>query len=126
MDDMKPPRLLISAFAVAMLAGAAAASAQQYDGPPPFHYSGAEEAMEHRGYYDGVRGAERDFENHRRPNVNNRDEYRDPHSVPGWARHEYREGFRRGYYVRVREIYYGENPGSGHQERDSYHPHPTD
>ena len=76
--------------------------------------------MEHRGFYDGVRGADRDFENHRRPNVNNRDEYRDPDSIPEWAQHEYREGFRRGYYVRVRQIYYGEGSGYGHQDRDWY------
>ena len=119
---MKPTRLLIPAFAVAMLASAGAASAQQYDGPPPFQYvhSGAEEAMEQRGYYDGIRGADRDFENRRQPNVNNRNEYRDPDSVPGWAQHEYREGFRRGYYARVRQIYNGEDPGYG--RRDWYQP----
>jgi hypothetical protein len=38
--------------------------------------------------------------------VNNRDEYRDP-DLPRWAAHEYREGFRRGYYQRVRQIYNG-------------------
>ena len=98
---MKPTRLLIPAFAVVLLASAGNAFAQQYDAPPEFQYGhhGTEEAMEHRGFYDGVRGADRDFENHRRPNVNNRDEYRDPDSIPGWAQHEYREGFRRGYYV---------------------------
>ncbi|MEA2541826.1 MAG: hypothetical protein QOH35_3192, partial [Acidobacteriaceae bacterium] len=35
---MKPTRLLIPAFAVAMLASAGNASAQQYDDPPPFQY----------------------------------------------------------------------------------------
>ena len=117
---MKPTRLLIPAFAVAMLASAGSAFAQQYDDPPPFQYghSGAEEAMEHRGFYDGVRGADRDFENHRRPDVNNRHEYRDPDSIPGWAQHEYREGFRRGYYVRVRQIYNGEGREYGYRDRD--------
>jgi hypothetical protein len=121
---MKPTRFLIPAFAVAMLASAGNASAQRYDDPPPFQYghSGAEEAMEHRGFYDGARGADRDFENHRRPNVNNRDEYRDPDSIPGWAQHEYREGFRRGYYMRVRQIYYGEGPEYSHQDRDWHDP----
>ena len=121
---MKPTRLLIPAFAVAMLASAGSAFAQQYDDRPPFQYgqSGGEDAMEHRGFYDGVRGADRDFENNRQPNVNNRDEYRDPDSVPRWAQHEYREGFRRGYYVRVRQIYDGQDPRYGHRDRDSYDP----
>ena len=38
----------------------------------------------------------RDVENHRQPNVENRDEYRRPHLPPdAWG--AYREGFRRGY-----------------------------
>jgi hypothetical protein len=112
MVDMRPTLFLIPTLAVTLLAGEKSAFAQQYYGPPPFA-SGqheAEEAWEHRGFYDGIEGAERDFRNHRRPDVNNREEYRDPDSIPGWARHEYREGFRRGYYLRVRQIYYGEGP----------------
>ena len=104
---MRSTLLLVPALAIVMFSGAKNASAQQY-GPPPFLYGQheAEEAWEQRGFYDGMKGAERDFWNHRRPDVNNRDEYRDPDSVPGWARHEYREGFRDGYYLRVRQIYY--------------------
>jgi hypothetical protein len=52
--------------------------------------------MERRGFHDGIEGARRDFDNHRRPDVNNRDEYRHP-DVPHEARSAYREGFRRGY-----------------------------
>jgi len=104
---MRPTRLLISTLAMALLASAGSAFAQRYDGPPPFRYGDgdAESALEHRGFQDGVIGAERDFQNHRRPDVNNRDEYRDPRFLSGWAQHEYREGFRRGYYLRVRQIY---------------------
>lgn len=40
----------------------------------------------------------KDFDNHRRPDVNNRDEYRHP-NVPRSGRDDYREGFRRGYDV---------------------------
>lgn len=113
---MRSTLLVIPTFAVALLVGGKNAFAQQYYyGPPqPFAYYGpqeAEEAWEHRGFFDGMRGAEHDFWNHRWPNVNNREEYRDPDSVPGWARHEYREGFRRGYYLRARQLYYGERPG---------------
>jgi len=52
--------------------------------------------IERRGFHDGIEGARRDYDNHRRPDVNNRDEYRNP-NVPHGAREEYREGFRRGY-----------------------------
>lgn len=106
---MRPTLLLLPTLALALFAGEKSAFAQYY-GPPPFAYGQheAEEAWEQRGFYDRVKGAEHDFWNHRRPDVNNRDEYRDPDSVPGWARHEYREGFREGYYRRVRQLYYGE------------------
>ena len=106
---MRPILLLILTLAFTLFAGEKDAFAQQYYGPPPFGYGqhDAEEAWEQRGVYDGIQGAERDFWNHRRPDVNNREEYRDPDSVPRWARHEYREGYRRGYYRRVRQIYYG-------------------
>ena len=105
-----------------MLAGALSAAAQNYGPPPPPPPQGygqgydqggwdappAEfrEAMQ-RGFHDGVEGARRDFQNHRPPNVNNRDEYRNPHFVPPPDRHDYRMGFRRGYEVAVRHIYGG-------------------
>ena len=49
-----------------------------------------------RGFHDGIEGARRDFDNHRQPNVENRDEYRHP-NLPHDLREAYREGFRRGY-----------------------------
>jgi ribosome modulation factor len=49
-----------------------------------------------RGFQDGIEGARKDFENHRKPNVKNRDEYRHP-SVGSADRDEYRAAFRRGY-----------------------------
>lgn len=52
--------------------------------------------MRRRGFEDGVEGALKDFGNHRRPDVNNREEYRHP-DVPYPARDAYRDGFRRGY-----------------------------
>lgn len=112
MDEMRSTLLLILTLAFALLVGAKSAKAQAYYGPPQFAYGQDEagEAWEQQGFYDGINGADHDFWNHRRPDVNNREEYRDPDSVPRWARHEYREGFRRGYYLRVRQIYYGEDP----------------
>jgi hypothetical protein len=62
---------------------------------------------ERRGFQDGVVGARKDYENHRQPNVNNRDEYRHP-NVPHELRHDYREGFQRGYDVGVRHMMEGE------------------
>jgi ribosome modulation factor len=112
---MKPIRLLISTLAIALVAGTGSAFAQRYYGPPPMAYAhrDAAEAMEQRGFQDGIVGAEHDYKNHRRPDVNNRDEYRDPGFIPAWGQHEYREGFRRGYYLRVRQVYYGERPDYG-------------
>ena len=54
--------------------------------------------IQRQGYHDGIEGARKDYDNHRRPDVNNRDEYRHPHVAPS-AQADYREGFRRGYEV---------------------------
>ena len=59
-----------------------------------------------RGFHDGIDGAQKDFGNHRRPNVFNREEYRDPR-VPPNVRHEYREGFRRGYEMAANRLWGG-------------------
>jgi hypothetical protein len=99
----------------AMFATAGVARAQ-YAGPPPAqgYYSQAPgwdnvppefRAVQQRGFHDGIEGARKDFENHRRPDVNNRDEYRNPKFIPRPDRRDYREGFRRGYYVAVRHMY---------------------
>jgi hypothetical protein len=52
--------------------------------------------IQRQGFHDGVEGARKDFDKHRRPDVNKRDEYRHPH-VPRSDREDYRDGFRRGY-----------------------------
>lgn len=52
--------------------------------------------MQQRGFRDGIIGAQKDFGNHRPPDVNNRDEFRHP-DLPPELREAYREGFRRGY-----------------------------
>ena len=48
------------------------------------------------GFHDGVIGAQKDYDHHRYPNVNNRDEFRHPHIEPA-LRGDYREGFKAGY-----------------------------
>ncbi len=58
------------------------------------------DALRRQGFQDGIEGARKDFDNHRRPDVENRDEYRHPH-LPPEQREAYRDGFRRGYQVAV-------------------------
>jgi hypothetical protein len=63
----------------------------QWDAPPQ-----ELNEIQRRGFHDGIEGARRDFENHRPPNVENREEYRHP-ELPPEQREVYRDGFRRGY-----------------------------
>ena len=91
--------LTASGFAMASPLAAAAPALQDHDrdhdrdwNTPPQEFRD----IERQGYHDGIEGARKDYDNHRRPDVNNRDEYRHPH-VPESARSDYREGFRRGY-----------------------------
>ncbi|HLY43228.1 MAG TPA: hypothetical protein VKR52_18595 [Terracidiphilus sp.] len=80
--------------------------------PPPVAWDappGEFNEIQRRGFHDGVEGARRDYDNHRRPDVNNRDEYRHP-DVPPPYRHDYREAFRRGYAVGVRHLMGGRGP----------------
>ena len=111
-------RFAISALALSFVLSSGAAFAQY--GPPPGGpgqgYGQPWEAppqelrdVGRQGFRDGIDGARKDFGNHRRPNVNNRDEYRHP-NVPGNVRHDYKQGFRRGYNVEMQHIYYGAGP----------------
>jgi hypothetical protein len=110
-------RLTTSILALTLLTAAAGvAGAQHFQGPPPPPYQDHDRggwdapppefaAAQQRGFRDGVDGARRDFDNHRRPDVNNRDEFRNPRFIAPPDRHSYREGFRRGYDVAVHHIY---------------------
>lgn len=71
---------------------------EPWEAPP-----GELQGVERQGFHDGIQGARRDAENHRPPNVRNRDEYRHP-NVPRRDRRAYREGFRRGYRVGVEHL----------------------
>ncbi|SPE17738.1 conserved exported hypothetical protein [Candidatus Sulfotelmatomonas gaucii] len=79
----------------------------QPQGPPQTGYYGQQSGnwdapprefndIQRQGFRDGIEGARKDIQNHRRPDPNNRDEYRHP-NVPPPVRDAYREGFRRGY-----------------------------
>ena len=93
---------------------ATAQYAQQGPPPPPPQAYGQEgweqappefRAAQQRGFRDGIQGARKDFDNHRPPNVNNRDEFRNPKFIAPPDRRDYRMGFRRGYEVAVQHIY---------------------
>jgi hypothetical protein len=105
------PALSFAALAMAALLSTPAVNAQQ--GPPPDY--GHEvwaappaeiQGVEARGFHDGIEGARKDYENHRPPNVENRDEYRHP-PVSHYEREAYRHGFRRGYEVGVEHLMRG-------------------
>jgi hypothetical protein len=91
--------LSASGFATAQPFSAPAAPIQDHDRDHDHDWNLSPQEfreIQQRGYHDGIEGARKDYDNHRRPDVNNRDEYRHPH-VPESARGDYREGFRRGY-----------------------------
>lgn len=69
-----------------------------WDAPPPEFRE-----VQRKGFHDGIEGARKDFDNHRPPNVQNREEYRHPH-VDTAMRDDYRDGFRRGYDVAMRHL----------------------
>jgi hypothetical protein len=110
------PGLSLAAFAAAALLSIPAAQAQQ--GPPPPGYGpdyGHEvwaappaevQGVEAQGFHDGIAGARKDYENHRQPSVENRDEFRHP-PVPHHDREAYRQGFRRGYETGVDHLMHG-------------------
>lgn len=57
-----------------------------------------------RGYRDGIDGAQKDYGNHRRPNPNNRENYKHPHDVPHDLDRDYRAAFRQGYRRAFRHL----------------------
>jgi ribosome modulation factor len=113
-------RLVTSSITAVVLSSGGAVLAQYapQPGPPPPGYG--ERAgwdappsefndAQRRGFQDGMTGARKDYENHRAPNVNNRDEYRHP-NVPKGLRQDYRVGFERGYDAGVRHMMGGPGP----------------
>ena len=81
------------------IAAAGPAAGAQYDhdhdhnwDAPPAEFREAQR----QGFHDGIEGARKDFDNHRPPNVENREEYRHPH-IAHDLREDYRDGYRAGY-----------------------------
>ena len=107
---------LAGAGTLALMLTFGAGFAQAQYGPPPPPPGGGWDApppamrdAQRQGFRDGIEGARKDAGNNRRPNVNNRDEYRHP-NVPHQLRRDYRDGFRRGYNVAMSHILQGGGP----------------
>ncbi len=80
-----------TAAAAAPVAGVQDDHNHDWDAPPAEFRE-----AQRQGFHDGIEGARKDFENHRPPNVENREDYRHPH-VAHFLREDYRDGFRAGY-----------------------------
>jgi ribosome modulation factor len=117
---MKLNRFAIPALALTLgVSGLILPQASAQQGPPPPGYGNGQgyghdqggwdtppqefRDIQRQGFHDGIEGARKDFGNHRQPNVNNREEYRNPR-VPRELRHDYRDGFRRGYDAGVAHL----------------------
>jgi len=111
---MNPKRLVTPAWIIclALPAFTATTPAEPPAAPPIAQYrdrdanAGPDMQARRRGFEDGMEGAIKDFGNHRRPDPNNRDEFRHP-SVPGQLRDAYRDGFTRGYQQAMSELMSG-------------------
>jgi|HubBroStandDraft_5_1064220.scaffolds.fasta_scaffold1054838_1 hypothetical protein len=94
--------LAVNATSVTAYAAASPVMMQERWEAPP----GELDEVGRHGFHDGVEGARKDYGNHRRPDVNNREEFRHPH-VPERDREAYRRGFERGYQAGVDHLYHG-------------------
>lgn len=113
---MKTRFFALSALALSLGSASLVTSKAQEAPPPPGNYAqdqGGWDAppaefreIQRQGYHDGIEGARKDYDQHRRPDVNNREEYRRPR-VEASAREEYREGFRRGYEKAMDHMMHG-------------------
>jgi len=91
----------VSSGAAGFVAPAGYVQEHHWDAPP------AElDDVQRHGFHDGIEGARKDYGNHRRPDVNNREEFRHP-NLPERDREAYRRGFERGYQVGVDHLYHG-------------------
>lgn len=96
--------LAVPAFAPARVFAAASQDRdydrdhQGWDAPPAEFRD-----VQRQGFHDGIEGARRDFDHHRSPDVDHREEYRHPH-VDSSLRDDYREGYRRGYDVAMHHL----------------------
>ncbi len=128
-------RLLAMPLLALSLATAGLATAKAQQGPPAAGYDqdrdrGGWDAppaefreAQRQGFHDGVEGARKDYEQHRRSDVNRRDEFRHPR-VERSLRQDYREGFRRGYDTAMSHMM--NDHDRDHHDRDDHRDHDHD
>jgi len=101
--------------ALALLLGATLPALKQASAQPGYGYNQDRDHdrddaprewndIQRKGFHDGMTGAQRDWDNHRNPNPENRDEFRDV-DLPRDQAELYREGFRRGYNVAAARLW---------------------
>ena len=84
--------------------------------------------VQRQGFLDGIVGARKDVDNHRNPNVNNRDEYRSP-NVPWRDKEAYQTGFRRGYQTDISNLMGntgGDRQDYGQQQHNDWETAPSE
>ena len=108
------PGLSLAAIAAAALMSIPAQGQYAQNPPPPPDYvhevwaapPAEVQGVHAQGFHDGIEGARKDYENHRQPSVENREEFRHP-PVSHHDREAYRDGFRRGYETGVEHLMRG-------------------
>ena len=115
---MRPRRFAVSTFVFALVAfypgtpksfaaaptEPAAFGQERWEMPP-----GEFNELQRRGFRDGIQGARRDYGNHRRPDVNNREEYRYCNLGHGECG-VYQAAFRRGYQEAASHLWNAPQP----------------
>src|ERR1700759_1493200 len=98
------PMALIFAAAGPGTQSASAAPLMAYGQDPWEVPPGEFNDIQRRGFHDGIEGARKDYGNHRRPDVDTREEYRNSDLPPG-LREPYRAAFRRGYEMAASHLW---------------------
>lgn len=99
-------RVAVPVAAVLLMGFAPVGSKTMSLAPAAYGQQGYYDNVQQLGYQDGMKGARHDFDNHRQPSPENRDEYRNPHVAPS-LRRAYREAFRQGYMTAAQQLWGG-------------------
>ena len=102
--------------------------AQAADGQISFHLSWDSAPQDFgefkkRGFHDGQNAARWDFDHHMQADVNQHEDYRNPHVPPEFAR-EYQEGYRHGYDRAVQHFMEQSQPPAPRYEQPAPPPPP--
>lgn len=97
---MKNLKAITWVLGLALAAGPAMIATAQEGQWEPVEPQGQWSDAWHHGFHEGVEAARRDLHEGRRPDMDDHREFKHP-DVPRELRHDYREGFRRGYNMVV-------------------------